>query len=231
MVDEARLMPAYPTLPPEYDGLPRFGLWPIPAQAGWQWLSLAGDPTGDWIEALVDGRIVSTIPRPTAAYPLVTSAPELVDGHEVLIRADTWDQGWSVRCDVFVDGYSLTTKKLASAIGDRQAASPYAQPTSKSGVFGNRALENVLIVAVFSWGEMTVVTRQAHGVLGLAIATALVLAANFALVWPWRSAYGWLRNSDWQQPLAGIATCGIAVGFGISAVPVTLVALFVARLP
>jgi hypothetical protein len=232
MMDAAPLMPAYPTLAPEYEGVPRFGFWPIPAQTGWQWLVLTSDQGGDWIEALVDGRIVVTVPRPSQICPSVTSPSETVEGHRITIYAETWDQGWSVRCDVFVDGYSLTTRESLTAIAHRQAAFGNAtQPAAPSGLFGKRALESVVIVAAFTWGEMAVIAREAHGALGLALATVLVLTANFALVRPWRFAYGWLRKSDWQQPLVGLAACGIAVGFAISAVPVTIAALFIARLP
>ena len=227
-------MPPSPPIQPAHDGATEFGVWLIPGPTGQQQLVLEGDPSGDWIEASIEGQILLTVPRPSASCPSVSSAPCLVDGHELVVYAVTWDRGSSARCDVFVDGYSLSTRHSVSVIAQREAAAwdatHSARQSSKFRRLGKGSLESLVFVAVLSWGEMSVVSLGARSTLGFFLAGALVVGANLALVRPWRFAFGWLRKSDWHQPQVGIAACGIAVGFGLSAIPIALVALALSRL-
>jgi hypothetical protein len=225
---------APPPTQPAHDGATEFGVWFIPGPTGQQQLVLEGDPSGDWIEASIEGQILFTVPRPSASCPSVSSAPCVVYGHELVVYAVTWDRGSSARCDVFVDGYSLSTRHPVSVIAQREAAAwdatHSARQSSRFRRLGKGSLESLVFVAVLSWGEMSVVSLGARSTLGFLLAGALVVGANLALVRPWRFAFGWLRKSDWHQPQVGIAACGIAVGFGLSAIPIALVALALSRL-
>jgi hypothetical protein len=227
-------MPPSPPIQPAHDGATEFGVWLIPGPTDQQQLVLESDPAGEWIEASVDGRVLLTVPKPSASCPSASSAPCVVDGHELLVYAVTWDGGRSVRCDVFVDGYSLSTHRPISVIEQREAAARIATQgadrSSKFGRLGKGSLDSLVFVAVMSWGEMTVVAHESHSTLGFFLAGALVVGANLALVRPWRLAFRWLHKTDWRQPRVGIAACGMAVGFGISALPIALVALAVSRI-
>ena len=227
-------IPPSPPIQPAHDGVTKFGEWLIPGPTGEQQLVLESDPTGEWIEASVDGRILLTVPKPSASCPSVSSAPCVVDGHEVLVHAVTWDRGSSARCDVFVDGYSLSTRHPVSVIAQQEAAAwDAAQSARQSSKFrwpGKGSLEGLVFVAVLSWGEMSVVSLRARSTLGFLLAGALVVGANFALVRLWRFAFGWLGKTDWHQPRVVIAACGIAACFGLSAIPIALAALALSRL-
>ena len=218
-------------MPPSYDGTTRFGVWPIPGRRGWQTLVVGSDPSGRWIEAALGNRIVLTMSRPSADCPSVVSAPVRVNDHEIVLYSETRTGGWSVLCDVFVDGFSLTTGEPIGVIQLRAEASRERLRKGRFAPYLSGFQPMDFVVAVFfSWVEMTVVGREARSAVGLALAAALVVAANIPVGRGWRVAFGWLRNSGWGQPKSGAAAIGITLGFSLSALPVAVLALLLARI-
>jgi len=106
-------------MPPWADGKTRFGVWPVPGPYGPQALALAIEPVTRDIEGKIDGQTVLYCPMPRTRAT-TTSVPWPTCGHEVVVYAETLGPGRPVRCDVFVDGLSLTTgEPLAVAISKR----------------------------------------------------------------------------------------------------------------
>jgi hypothetical protein len=106
-------------MPPWADGKTRFGVWPVPGPYGPQALALAIEPVTRDIEGKIDGQTVLYCQMPRT-QPVTTSVAWPVCGHEVVVYAETLGPGRPVRCDVFVDGWSLTTgEPLAVAVSKR----------------------------------------------------------------------------------------------------------------
>jgi hypothetical protein len=106
--------------PPWADGKTRFGVWPVPGPNGPQALALAEEPATRDIEGKIDGQTVLYCPMPRMQVTTTTSVPWPLCGHEVVVYAETLGPGRPVRCDVFVDGLSLTTgEPIAVAISKR----------------------------------------------------------------------------------------------------------------
>jgi len=106
-------------MPPWADGKTRLGVWPVPGPYGPQALALAIEPVTRDIEGKIDGQTVLYCQMPRT-QPVTTSVAWPVCGHEVVVYAETLGPGRPVRCDVFVDGWSLTTgEPLAVAVSKR----------------------------------------------------------------------------------------------------------------
>ncbi|HEX7591270.1 MAG TPA: hypothetical protein VF375_04905 [Candidatus Limnocylindrales bacterium] len=108
--------------PPWADGKTTFGVWPVPGPTGWLALALAVEPVTRDIEGKIDGQTVLYCPMPRDPVLTTTSVPWPVAGHEVVVYAETLGPGRPVRCDVFVDGRSLTTGEPMGAISQRARA-------------------------------------------------------------------------------------------------------------
>jgi hypothetical protein len=109
------------TRPPDsdYDGQSMLGSWWIDTGTGLLRMDLAGDLTTGWIHATAGGVVVLSMPRPSTLRPVVVSDPLAWGGHQVVVYGQTLDDGDYVSCDVFVDGYSLSTSEPASVISQR----------------------------------------------------------------------------------------------------------------
>jgi hypothetical protein len=96
-------------------------VWQIPGLAG-QSFVLDGERFTGGIHGSIDGRNVLTCPWPIDERGSTVSPPCMVGGHQIVVYAESWDLGQTVRCDVFVDGRSLSTGELVSVISERKAA-------------------------------------------------------------------------------------------------------------
>jgi hypothetical protein len=108
--------------PPWADGKTKFGVWPVPGPNCPLALTLEIEPVTRDIEGKIDGQTVLYCPMPRVQILTTTSTPWPMNGHEVVVYAETLGPGHPVRCDVYVDGRSLTTGEPIGAISRRVKA-------------------------------------------------------------------------------------------------------------
>ena len=141
-----------PPMQPEYDGVTRFGVWPIPGRSGPQALVLASEPHGGAIQAVIDGQVVLTVPKPKGDNSAVASEPCPVDGHMIVVYAERRGAGQMIRCDLFVDGNSMTTGEPMTVIPQRMAA--LAHLPVRKGFLAPLAPSVLLIPFIFIYRQI-----------------------------------------------------------------------------
>jgi len=95
------------------------GSWSLPGEAGPGRLVVSR--AGDWITAKLDGRFVTSVPLPTPSHLAVSSGRVVFSGREYALYAELLGGGGDVKCDVFVDGRSLSTGESFADIEQRRA--------------------------------------------------------------------------------------------------------------
>ena len=169
-----------PSTPRAWDGK-TFGIWPIPGPDGWQALTLASEPDGGTIEGTIGGQVVVTLPKPWGQRNSSSQASCTVDGHEIVLYAESWDLGETVLCDVFVDGYSSTTHGPVSVIVQRLAAVTPPAPRTRLPVGPYEWAASViwLVPMMCIWKLVDDLPRYAHGT---NVPVAIVGGVSFDLV-------------------------------------------------
>jgi hypothetical protein len=108
----------------EEDGVPHdardvgLGTWTLPGGAGPGVLVVSR--AGDWITAKLDERFVTSVPLPTPSHLAVSSGRVVFSGREYALYAEVLGSGGDVKCDVFVDGRSLSTGESFADIEQRR---------------------------------------------------------------------------------------------------------------
>ncbi|HEX7491028.1 MAG TPA: hypothetical protein VF337_04935 [Candidatus Limnocylindrales bacterium] len=154
--------------PPWADGKTRFGVWPVPGPTGWLALTLAAEPVTRDIEGKIDGQTVLYCPMPRA-QSTTASVPWPIEGHEIVVYAEILGAGRSVRCDVFVDGRSLTTgESMAEAILQRAKASAGRSPVVT-------AANLIWMIPFLSLFRVISLPTHGSGLVPLALVGALVI--------------------------------------------------------
>jgi hypothetical protein len=207
--------PGY-VMPSPQQGPIHFGTWPIPGEAGVQALVLTGVIGGDTMEASIDGRVVISMKRPSAAWLALSSRPALIGTHEIGIYAETLDRGKTVRCDVFVDGYSLATHEPWSVTRQRAAAVARADAhaVEHSGIFGTKLLAGksnaYKLVCGASLVEIIGLSTGAWSSMG-AFASGALVTANIGIFMAGRAVASRIRDGGRPQPVVRVAEAAITV--------------------
>jgi hypothetical protein len=227
------MQPAPSTTPPEYDGKTRFGTWQIPGPNGPQALVLSRFSGTGCIDGLVDGRTVLSLLKPSGDRTAIASTPATVDGHQVVVYAETRDLGQTILCDVFVDGYSLTTREPISVIPHRRAAierlaSGAQGYTSRRTSWLERdyvglgiGIASILIVVV-------VEDSRSPTTAGM-LASACILTADVLLYRVVRRAWTDVALKGWQPRKIRIARAAAAGAFAFGALLGLLLGMLATR--
>jgi hypothetical protein len=210
------------------DNVTWFGWWLVPASPDPKWLAIASAPDGAWIEATIEGDIVVTIPRPRGSTPAVKSKPEPVDGHEIVLYAETWDGGRTVLCDLFLDGRSITTGEPVSAIGQRMALAEARIPERRPILSGWRGA--AIVGVFFTLIVSKFVLSDANDALGGALGLAVMLGLDVGLGRLYLLSFEILKSREWEQPVSGLAALAITLGVSLLMAPAFLIAVLLARL-
>jgi hypothetical protein len=105
----------------------RYGKWRLPGQTGPHELRLDSGRLGFGpMHAYLDGWPVLQFPKPNRKQPVVVSPQGLIDGYEVVIYAESRDNGNSILVDVFVGGRSLLTGEPLPVVAARAPAAAAA---------------------------------------------------------------------------------------------------------
>ena len=210
------------------DGRTSFGVWPVPGPASWQALTLSCKPDGGTVEGRVEGQVVVRVPKPWGQRNSSSWGACTVEGHEVVVYAESWDLGETVRCDVFVDGYSLTTREPTSVIPQRAAAivtsrsrgPRWAQPGFRSRPGRSRGYDLILALGV---GEIVALAAHARSVIGAGLVGAAIMVGNSGIVLAGQHAARFVRGRGWPPSRVRAAEMGI-VACGVVAVVAVLFA-------
>src|ERR1035437_488314 len=207
--------------PPWADGKTTFGVWPVPRPTGWLALALAGEPVTRDIEGKIDGQTVLYCPMPRDPVLTTTSVPWPVAGHEVVVYAETLGPGRPVRCDVFMDGRSLTTGEPMAAISRRQKAVAAKGPLVTAANF-------IWLIPIISFTSM--IRLPSHGSSGLVpVAVVGAVAIDFAVTAVAYLALNRLVKLGFTGRRALVAAAGIYVGTFAAVMLVYAAALAVVR--
>jgi hypothetical protein len=207
--------------PPWADGKTTFGVWPVPGPTGWLALTLAVEPVTRDIEGKIDGQTVLYCPMPRDPVLTTTSTSWPVAGHDVVVYAETLGPGRPVRCDVFMDGRSLTTGEPMGAISRRQKAVAAKGPLVTAAS---------LIWMIPCMSLVWVIRLPSHGSSGLALVAVIgAFVMDFGVAAVAYLALNRLVKLGFTGRRALVAATGIFVGIFAAVMLVYAVALAVVR--
>jgi hypothetical protein len=204
-------------IPRPPDNVTWFGFWPLPASPDPEWLAIASAPDGQWIEGTVGDDIVLAIPRPCESTPAVRSEPEPVNGHEIVLYAETVNGGWTVLCDVFLDGRSMTTGEPVSVIDQRIAQAVARIPARRPILSGWRGA--AIFGVFFTSIQATFVLGDSHTALGAVLGLAVILGCNVGVGRLWLMSFQFLQTREWEQPISGIARLATTAALAFATIP------------
>lgn len=162
------------------------GTWAIPGLAGTHRLDVVCGVIGSGkIQGWIDGQLAITLDKPKSLNSVVVSGPGFVDGNELIIYAESADGGVTVRCDIFVNGRSMSTGEPLGVIPIRAATVDRRQPGYKNVL--SKAANGVWIVPIINFwqavrhldpGPNIVIAVLALGVISFGVTGAVSYLLN-----------------------------------------------------
>jgi hypothetical protein len=150
------------------------------------------------MHAHVDGVLVDTFAKPSKMAAWVRSSSITVGAHELVIYAESSDYGDTIRCDVFLDGYSYTDGGPVEELQQRaaiatQANSRFTSPFDSLSLATRFVQTSIWLFPLlgiargFAW-------RTEHSALAVGAAASLFCLAD------WAVAFALLRFLDRAAP-------------------------------